>query len=368
MDTARIDICYRPLRIAWAIRSDDKAGFRHAVRLTHTLWGGRFNPIVMADRADEARKIVDLFRADMIVPIGDSAEVKESPAMFPHLINPLFGDTLFARDAHDHPRARILDVHNALVHWRNHPEWKVLEERGLRSFVCTNDDPLADIVLIQAGAYPEDDIGINYEEILTQASTCIQHRIDKALPLPVDLLQRPSLGYLTRLGINRHFSVSPGWDYPGYYVGDAANLDDLVVFWNLRAADIGLQFFDPGQVDRYTFIRSEYEQQTLARLARFDKHRRNLSVWSRIEPAEAVLKHFEGQRLTVCHIDPQFFWNGRGIRPPTMMLGDASSLGVFNQSSDKPRVSFALGDKPFSEDVLVSYATFGRIGTAVGRR
>jgi hypothetical protein len=114
MDTARIDICYRPLRIAWAIRSGDKAAFRKAVRLTHTLWGGRFNPIVMADRADEARKIVDLFRADMIVPIGDWAEVQEFPALFPHLINPFFGDALFTKDTHNRARARILDVHNAL--------------------------------------------------------------------------------------------------------------------------------------------------------------------------------------------------------------------------------------------------------------
>ena len=55
METARVDICYRPLRIAWAIHSTDKDGFRQAVCLSHTLWGGRFNPIVMADRPEEAR-------------------------------------------------------------------------------------------------------------------------------------------------------------------------------------------------------------------------------------------------------------------------------------------------------------------------
>jgi hypothetical protein len=45
------------------------------------------------------------------------------------------------------------------------------------------------------------------------------------------------LGTLSRLGINRHFGIRAGWDYPGFFVGDAANLDDLVVFWNLRLPD-----------------------------------------------------------------------------------------------------------------------------------
>lgn len=48
MDTLRVDICYRPLRIGWVIQSGDVSAFRQAVKLSHTLWGGRFNPILMA--------------------------------------------------------------------------------------------------------------------------------------------------------------------------------------------------------------------------------------------------------------------------------------------------------------------------------
>jgi hypothetical protein len=87
MDTARVDICYRPLRVAWAIHSGDREGFRRAVRLTHTLWGGRFNPIVMADRVDEARRLMDLFRVDLIVAVG-------TPKLSVCLLNSL---TLFRR-------------------------------------------------------------------------------------------------------------------------------------------------------------------------------------------------------------------------------------------------------------------------------
>jgi hypothetical protein len=51
------------------------------------MWGGRFNPIAIVDRIEEADRIVGVFRADMIVPIGDSDAVKAFPNRFPY---PLF--------------------------------------------------------------------------------------------------------------------------------------------------------------------------------------------------------------------------------------------------------------------------------------
>jgi hypothetical protein len=96
MDTVRVDICYRPLRVGWVIRSDDHAAFQQAVKLSHTLWGGRFNPILLADREDEAARLIDLFRIDFLHPIGSDAEVIDFPKKFPHLITPFFGSELFA--------------------------------------------------------------------------------------------------------------------------------------------------------------------------------------------------------------------------------------------------------------------------------
>ena len=41
MDTVRVKIAYRPLRICWAIKQGDFAAFREVVRTNHALWGGR---------------------------------------------------------------------------------------------------------------------------------------------------------------------------------------------------------------------------------------------------------------------------------------------------------------------------------------
>lgn len=245
MQTSRVDICYRPLRIAWAVHSGDREAFRNAVRLTHTLWGGRFNPIVLVDRAEVAKQIVELFRADVIIPVGESEEVKEFPKRFPHLTNPFFSKTLFLKDAGEATRAHVLDMDNALAHWRDTPEWKAIDKMGVKWLAWDDDDALADTLLLQYGAYPDaTDIGIDDDEILSQTTLATARRIDRTTPIPMDVLKRPSLGYLARHGLRRHYTVRAGWDRGGFFVGDGGNIDDVVCFWNLRAADIDLQFID----------------------------------------------------------------------------------------------------------------------------
>src|ERR1700731_1431214 len=95
MDTLRVDICYRPLRLGWAIRHGDFDALRRSIRLSHTLWGGRSDPVIVVDDTDHATRLADLFRVDVLWPVGDAQEVTGFPNRFPHLINPFFHDTLF---------------------------------------------------------------------------------------------------------------------------------------------------------------------------------------------------------------------------------------------------------------------------------
>ena len=330
---------------------DDKEGFRRAVRLTHTLWGGRFNPIVMADRLEEARRLIELFRADCIVSVGTAPEVVGLPERFPHLIPPYFPDMLFLPHTTEPTRAHLLDIHNALVHWQATGQWSAIDEQGVRQFVWDADDALADTFLVHYGGYPDPaEIGIDYLHLLGQATSANQCRIDKAAPIPMDVLEHPSLASLCRHGLRRHYSILPGWDYPGFYSGSAADLNDLVTFWNLRAADIALQFFDPAQANRYTIIKNVAEQRTLASLAPLDEHRRKLTVWSRSTPIDKAMVPFAGQPLNACQASGPFFWRGGAVRPPMMVLSEASALGVFGREQDKPKVSFVLPGQSFSAD------------------
>jgi len=348
MDTARVDIAYRPLRIAWTIHSGDLDSLRRAVRLSHTLWGGRFNPIVLADRPDEARQIVEVFRADLILPVGNSQEVKDLPGKFPHLIDPLMG-LLFLRHQNEPGRAHVLDVHNLLVHHRRDtPKGEAWEEPGIRRFLWDNDDPLADVFLVQFGAYPDaDDIGIDYLDILVSATRAVDQRFDKGQPIP--LVEHPSIGSLTTFGLRQHHTIRAGLSYPGFFLGDASNTTDLADFWNLRAANIGLLFVDSSQIARYVGLIPEYANMVRANLSHRPDHEQKVSVWARDARIDEAIQLLGEEKPIVCGIGDGT-WNGLNVRPPMMVLGQESSLGVFGRDGERPRVSFAFKDKPFSGD------------------
>jgi len=188
VDTIRVDIAYRPLRIGWAIRAGDIDAFRQAVRFSYTFWGGRFDPILVVDHEEEARRLVDLFRVDLILGVGDAEEVKAFPKGFAHLINPLLFDTPYVGGSGG-AKASALDIHNMIVHLRDKPEWKVFKEQGLRVYTWQAEDPLADVFLVHFGAYPNAAaIGIDYRAMLTNATGAKEQTIEPSAGIATDIL------------------------------------------------------------------------------------------------------------------------------------------------------------------------------------
>lgn len=349
-DALRVDVCYRPLRIGWAVREGDMAAIRQAVRYSHALWGGLFNPILVVNREDEARQLVELFRLDLIWPISDTQEVKDFLKKFPHLIPPFHGDSIFVKHAQWESFSHVLDISNTISHWHTKPEWKFFKDQGIRSYQWQQDDPLADVFLMRFGAYPSlDEVGVDYGEMVAQAAEPTAYQLEPQARIPADVMQHPGFAAIGRFGIERHYTVRAGWDTPGFFVGNAADPDDLICYWNIRACDIPLWFVDPASLDRYAEVIPEWER-TLQRMVEHRRHEwnRRLGVWSRQDIDEAA-KPFDGMRLRRCRIQDHF-WAGGCVSPPVMHFGQVSTLGVMGESNGVPRVNFALADKPFDND------------------
>jgi len=352
MDTARIDICYRPLRIAWAIHSSDREAFRRAVRMTHTLVGGRFNPIILVD-SPEAADQIELFRADMIVGLGDpAAEIQAFVDRFPHLARPLLRDQILSGSG-ENGTAHVLDINNLLTHRQHDPEWGLMTNRGIRTFSWDDDDPLADAFLARYGQYPgNEEIGIDYYGAVTNFARphpVFNFDLHKDRPIPAEVFDHPSIGSLARLGLRRHHSIGAGWEFPGFFVGDAANIHDLVAFWNLRAADIFLEFIDPAHLPRYELMLPRAEMHAEVELSFLHEHRRRIGVWSRRDRLHEAVGILPGIDRAACGVG-ELTWKGGSVVPPTMQLGSASALGIAGSSSSGPTVTFALQDKPFASD------------------
>jgi hypothetical protein len=361
MDSLRVDICYRPLRIGWAIRAGDVDAFRSAARRSFALWGGRFNPMIIADQEELAQNLVDLFRLDMIIPVGDSDIVKSFPQRFQHLINPFFPKELFVGTSEGGARAQVLDIHNALLHLRTKPEWEAVKKKGVRLYTWGPDDPLADVFLMQFGQYPNaDEIRINYYGLLKGAAEAAEVKIEATSTLTADVLEHPSISFLARYGLERHYSVPAGWDRPGFFSGDVKNLDDLVCCWNLRAADIPLWFVDPTHLARYGDIVEHWDNlmRNMAAARRFEFDPK-VAVWVRRESLNeekmaeafaAVLKPFGKKEFMLFPVGVDSL-NGSSVRPPMMHFGQVSTLGVVGTEFGKSKISFAFDDKPFCSDV-----------------
>lgn len=356
MDTVRVNIAYRPLRICWAIKEGDFAAFREATRINCALWGGRFNPIVIVNRASEARAIVEAFRADIIWPLGIGEEVKAFAGDFKHLISPFPREGVFIGQGRE-ARAQVLDVQNAAVCARDTPEWKHIQDQKPRVYKWTPNDPLADLFLMQLGAYPDKDvIHIDYESMFKEGLGASEVAIDPGGALPADLFEHPSITYLSRHRLRRHYSVHSYWDHHGFYLGDASNLDDLVSFWNLRASDLALLFVDRAQAGRYAQVILEWKKYTADRVSRLPHpDSPPYAIWWRRERLDgagdmaALREPFGNEPATICAAD-EVLWNGLNLRPPLMHFGEATSLGVLVTDGDKPKISFELNDRPYADD------------------
>jgi len=363
LETVRVDICYRPLRIAWAIKAYDMEAFRTAARISFALWGGRFNPIVVVDQEQLAQELIDVFRADLIIPIGESEEVKQFPKKFPHLITPFsFHDGIFAGDGEGGARSSVLDVINALTHVEDEAEWKAVKEQGIRLYSWGKDDPLSDVLLAQFGESPsKEDIKIDYRAYLQHASQAKEVVLDGKAPLPADVFDHAGISYISRFGMEQHHSVGGGWDTPGFFSGDAGDLDDLICFWNLRASDIALLFVDVKHFGRYGESLSAWGKLTRNMVShRRHEFDRRIGVWvrekginhqDRAKALEEAVAPFKAEQVASVHPVGDGSWNGLNIRPPMMSLNSVSTLGVIDTSSRPPKISFALDNKPFSDDV-----------------
>lgn len=372
MDTLRVSIVYRPLRVCWAIKEDDKDSFRQAVRANHALWGGRFNPIVVVDRPEEACAIVDAFRADIVFPVGDSADVKAFADRFGHLISPFMRGGAFVGKGDD-AHAQLLDIDNAIASRIETPGWKALKEAKPRLFRWDAHDPLTDVFLMHFGAYPnKEEVGIDYEHLFKEGLNAEETEIPLGAVLNEIHLGSPSIAYLSRHGLTAHYSIRSEFNWPGFFIGDASCLADLLAFWNLRACDVSLLFVDRSQIERYAAEIPEWKKHTAELMSqRRFREDHQYAIWWRREADEGKDKFKEMHALIgdesclMCGID-QWTWSGRSLTAPLMHFGESTSLGVLVDETAKPKLSFGLNDRPHATDVwfhtqklVASVAFFG---------
>lgn len=349
MNTLSIRLRYRPLRLGWCLLKGDLEAFRRAARLSFTMWGGRYNPLIPVDTPELAGALVKLFRVDALVPMSQGAEVAAFVKSHNHLPWPMLSREFFVATMDGGKSAAIVDIRHPAIRtyeefYKNNPD----PQPGLDIYQWSDADPLADVFLCSYGAFPEPaETGLDYAGMLRTSILAAPLIVPDAGEIDAPHPGRDTVASFNRQRIERHYAVHNYWDHPGFYVGQADDFDDLVNFWNLRAADVPLQFFDQRYAAR---LRPKVDQwaATVRQSPRPTRSQR-LALWHRHElTLEGEIRAFGEGPLTNCAVGAEV-WNGMNVRAPVMYFGEGAALASIDQG-DRPTISFALTGKPFAND------------------
>jgi hypothetical protein len=322
------------------VRPGNLDDFRHALRLTHTLWGGRFNPIIPVGLPFD-RVLVKAFAVDVLLPAAQVAELVDFSKSFGQLYWPDAMSLVFPDGARS-TSPIFVDVRRPIETIRQERDRERAILRQAYLFAPTVSDPLHDVLLAMFGGYPSpDEVGVDYTNIFGAAlraesvgTAIIGPGISTAIT-PSDIASWELKPFDPQVQFDGH---------TGLYLGSAASHEDLAAFWNLRAAGLDLRFFDRTHSERMKWITDEWLRPLIERSAS-GKREDEIGVWSRSE-SEFDAKPETGERWVGRLVDdsywsqlpvlPHYHWNEQRI---------LASLAL----DPVPQYSFQLPAKPMGE-------------------
>lgn len=351
MGSLSLRVRYRPVRIGWCVERQRLDQLHRAVSLTSTLAGGRFNPVIPVDDPELAEHLIDRFRVDLLYPIAETDPIASFVSAHDYLPWPTAEHRLFYEQwQHMPPHAVFADVHNATRWLKKMPRSK----RKLLVPRWQEDDPLAFIFLTLLGRYPEPSSLIpHYERTLSDwfgAAPLVLRPADPLPPIPG--------AHLTALRVTAvGLSADERGPDDGVYVGDADNFDDLVNFWNLRAAGAGLIFYDPRHSSRLTRVLDSHRS-WLATLPQRPWQRDGaISIYRRESVCDDPVPVSLGR--VISHSVGPINWNGLNIRPALHYWREQPVLGSVEELDRRPSLTFALPPTPLLDHPLVAQQYIG---------
>lgn len=347
MDTLSLRITYRPLRIGWCVRHRNMDDVRRTLRRTHTLWGGRYNPIIPVGTDVDGRGLVRSFGVDVLYPAAEVPELTEFAESFPYLRWPgHFRSADFFVETNHGLQAPFLDISYPV--FQLHEEYVKGEQKtgiSVTLFSWDPADPLADVFLAQFGSYPStEDTGLDYVGFITKLLDGKSLSLETDGPVPADAFKAITPSAITRFDLAASGLVAK--KDGGFYVGDANNFEDVVNLWNLRAANIEVYFFDVRHENRLGGLRDAYVQWIQSRNREPRDFPPAVAIWTREGGPTFSLgafgQHLSGGRIHRCV--------PTSLKPSPMQFKERSVLASVSESTGKALISVQLPDKPFREN------------------
>jgi hypothetical protein len=318
---------------------------RRSLLLTHTLWGGKFNPIIPVGPGVASESIFRKFRVDVLSTASKNvSELAKFVDSFADLRWPdYFWSEDFFWEVVNGMEAPFLDIsHPTLQLHEEYVKREPVPKISIDMYSWDASDPLSDVFLAQFGAYPpESVIKLDYAGYVTDLLNGVAFRLEADKPIPDDIFRSYTPSVLTEEDLNPDF-INP--EDEGFYLGQADNFDDIVNFWNLRAADVGVFFFDPGHEDRLGGFRDRFVEALHNRPREGRRFEPSIAVWSKEGSSPPDAKVF-GNSISGGVVRAGL----PNLSVPLMQFDSRPVLASVSQSSGRSRISFQLPEKPYRE-------------------
>jgi hypothetical protein len=336
--------------MGWCVQSGDFDALRTAIQYSNVFWGGRYNPIIPADQRDLADQLIMLFRVDVLWPLSRTADVASCLQRHPHLINPFHHERLFVEWGEGRRSPLLVDIYHPILQLRDELA-RTREPRHSVHIVRWDDaDPLRDIMAIHFGVVPPaGTTSGDYIRLITDVFQASEHTITPDAELPSFIQEQWPISSFSHAFMHRHYAIHSNWGAPGFYIGDATAFTDLVTFWNLRATDASVIFFDPNFTARFAPLRSSWRAVLEARPPTRGRAQNTVAVWSQADTTTQDMTAF-GASVQHHPVQPAA-WNGMNIKAPIMYFSEGPALASVEEITGRPpRVTFPLPRKPLHDD------------------
>ena len=344
----RIWLDYRPVRIGWVVEGRNVDQLTTMARWSACLWGGRYNPVIPLHDRGLADRLIQVFGVDVLLPIVPTASAKSFVDTLAHLHFHMWRDGIFSEK-----RCEFVDVRHTARRF-NLRGGGVDGSRSQKPTrpIWAAEDALSSLLTLMLGDYPpSSETTINYAAGLASEIGLTDKPIDATEALPAEWLQPITPLGLTGFDLSYRRERST-WTNPGVVLGDAGDFDDLVLFWNLRAAGAQVSFYDATHSDRMQAYTAAFIN-AFGRMASGD--RRGVNFWSRAPdgptPAQYAGLDLSQLQRTFCRGAGDGLWNGQNVRPvrPQFIAWHRDVVTSFLEGDGRAVASFVLPDRPFDD-------------------
>lgn len=274
MTTESCRVTFRPIRVGWVVPRDREA-LELAFSNSLALWGGLYNPVLLADAHEQSDRLAYEFGVDVLASPDTSQASNTGLRAEKYLRWPFLDDPLLSADI---VGARVLDIRHSALQAQDARRRQLIEPTTkFYDISWDKADPLSTVFSAMFGALPTgDDRQIQYRRFASERAAAVPAHIAHGQPVSAQLLNLPLATALSSWGT----MVSRWVGGPGIFLGDAGSITDIVSFWNIRASGVDLVFFDPAYRERLTPLAQALAQDVAAHRAKSGQLGAELTAWS----------------------------------------------------------------------------------------